>query len=130
MQKRIEKFTDEFEFLSNHFKSTIGFEGIVYPTVTHAYQSLKLKNQCDRSAIAKFDDPRGVVGYARKCETVGNWSTVSQIVMLELLVQKFKNPFLREKLLNTGDSFLGDGRNFVGSLLMKVREQIRNESLS
>jgi predicted NAD-dependent protein-ADP-ribosyltransferase YbiA (DUF1768 family) len=63
--------------------------------------------------------------------------------MLDALRDKFSDPELRAKLLATGDEFLvegnhwgdtywgvcnGKGRNMLGSLLMKVREEIKNDA--
>lgn len=60
--------------------------------------------------------------------------------MKELIMIKFQNPLLKEKLLNTGDALLiegntwrdyywgeckGKGENHLGKILMEVREIIK-----
>ena len=77
-----------------------------------------------------------------------DWKEVNLGIMEELLYQKFTNPYLKKKLLETGsrlliegnnwgDEFWGcvwnekmkrwNGKNNLGKLLMKVRERLKNE---
>ena len=72
----------------------------------------------------------------RKKEMVENWDEIKADIMLKGLRAKFKNPELRKKLLATGnlplhensptDMYWGiKGKDMLGKLIMKVREEIR-----
>jgi hypothetical protein len=74
-------------------------------------------------------------------DIVENWNDIKVERMLEILRVKFSNPELKKKLLNTNNSILiedsksdafwgigksGKGKNMLGKLLMKVREECEN----
>lgn len=74
-----------------------------------------------------------------------NWDQIKLDVMYELVKQKFATDPLRMYLLRTGtreiqegnywgDTFWGtvngEGENHLGKILMRVREEIRNEQSS
>ena len=48
MKQIIDNFDGEFAFLSNFSPDPCAFEGIVYPTVEHAFQAAKTLNQVKR----------------------------------------------------------------------------------
>lgn len=70
-----------------------------------------------------------------------DWEEVKYDVMYEIVKAKFiQNPDLKEKLLSTGDEYLvegnhwgdrtwgqvnGVGKNWLGKILMKVREELK-----
>ena len=71
-----------------------------------------------------------------------DWESVKIDVMFRCLKEKFKDPELREKLIDTGDEELiegnwwgdtfwgvcqGKGENHLGKLLMTIREEIKYE---
>ena|SRR5690606_4755848 len=124
---QIKKFIGENEFLSNHHASTIVYKGTKYKTVTHAYQSLKCKHPTDAALVRSALTPEDAVTKARSCARRDDWQLVCGGIMLELLRLKFENPFLAPRLVATGDVVLGDGRNFVGKLLMEVRRELNSE---
>lgn len=53
----IKQFKGEHDFLSNFHHSPIDYEGIIYPTIEHAFQAAKTDNQEVRQAIAAKDSP-------------------------------------------------------------------------
>lgn len=70
-----------------------------------------------------------------------DWESIRDDVMYQCLKSKFRDPYLRDLLLNTGDEFIeegnshgdrywgtvnGEGRNVLGYLLMRVREELKN----
>ena len=79
----------------------------------------------------------------RKVTLREDWDEVKNRVMLEIVRNKFKqNPELKEKLIATGDAYLeegnwwgdrtwgvcnGVGENRLGKILMKVRDELKNE---
>jgi predicted NAD-dependent protein-ADP-ribosyltransferase YbiA (DUF1768 family) len=128
MKKQIREFSGEHDFLSNKHPSTFHYEGVKYKSVAHAYYSLKLKNQKDADRVRKCKTAEDAMKESRACESREDWQDIAKETMKSLLYAKFSsNIFLSPKLLSTGDAILGDGRNFVGSLLMEIRDKISKE---
>jgi len=140
MTNIIDRFVDEHSFLSNFFPSTIVVEGKFYKTVEHAYQALKSEDHNVREIIRSADTPGKAKRLGRCVALRDGWDNMRENVMYDLLRKKFDNPFLSEKLLNTGDAELiegnnwndtffgvcrGVGQNILGKLLMKVRDELR-----
>jgi len=150
--KTINSFVGKYEMFSNFYPCIVQFEGLNFPTVEHAYQAAKSKEFFFRKLIAAL--PAEKAGLAKKrgrnIRCRGDWEKVKIEVMEELLVQKFKQEPFRSKLLETGDAKLiegnhwhdniwGDcycgtkckyieGQNWLGRLLMKVRDQLREKN--
>ena len=148
-QKRQRPVIDNFdgvnEFLSNFFPSEIvGEDGITYPTVEHYFQAHKVFNLEDREKIAGAITPGMAKKAGRAVDLRPDWEKVKINIMWDALKLKFKDPNLKQKLLNTKDAkliegntwhdnFWGDcrcekcqhkvGRNQLGTLLMVVRQQ-------
>ena len=137
----------EYEFLSNFYPCSIEYEGLVYPTTEHAFQAAKTHDKIKRELIANCATPGDAKRMGRKVELRGDWEEVKDSVMLKVLRIKFKDEKLRGKLLATGNAMLiedtrwhdnwwgvcncekcpGVGKNMLGTLLMQVRQEIRNE---
>jgi len=143
-QKVIDRFTREagFEFLSNFYSSTVRFEGVLYPTVEHAYQASKTKDPKIRELIRKNKDPSVAKQLGQGIIFREDWQEVKLEIMRSLIKEKFENPFLRPKLLATEDAVLilnnkwndrfwgvcrGSGENWLGKILMEERERIKKE---
>jgi ribA/ribD-fused uncharacterized protein len=134
-------FEGEYRWLSNFWPSPIVLDGKDYPTVEHAYQALKFADPAIHEAIRTAK----TAGIAKRLGkgAIGkhpNWSSNRLVVMRRCLVQKFRIPELKEKLLATvnlplvegnrwGDTFYGvcngEGENHLGKMLMEIREDIR-----
>ncbi len=140
----ITDFHGDHFFLSNFFPVEIVFEGDVYPTVEHAFQAAKTSIREQREAIRLAASPVSAKRLGRRVTLRGDWETVKFDIMLGFLRQKFTQPDLRQKLLETGDLELiegnrwGDriwgrvmikgqwvGKNHLGQLLMQVRSEVR-----
>lgn len=143
----IERFVDEFAFLSNFFPSTIFVDGVKYPTVEHAYQAHKTLNHEERQVIRETKTPGKAKQLGRSVTLREDWDDVKIDVMRTLIRLKFENPLLRELLICTNDAKLieknywndrfwgfcicrGEGQNWLGKILEEVREEIRLEMLS
>jgi N-glycosidase YbiA len=126
--------------LSNFHPSTIYIDGKAYPTVEHAYQAYKTLNESSREIIRKAKTPGEAKKLGRALELRPDWEIVRISLMRRFLLQKFENPLLRDYLLSTGDSELihnntwndrfwgvcrGSGQNWLGKLLMEVREEYK-----
>lgn len=141
MVPKIDKFEGEYRFLSNFWPAPILFCGVSYPSTEHAYQAFKSEDLEQRIFIAGIPSPGEAKRYARRNVTLRRgWDGMKLEVMLELLRLKFSNPALRVKLLATGQAELiegndwgdkfwgvhnGEGENWLGKLLMQVRDEIR-----
>lgn len=139
---KIDSFSGEHEFLSNFMHSEIEYEGGTYPTVEHAFQAAKTLDKEERKGVREKKTPGQAKRAGRKVKLRPHWDNMKCMVMHNLLVKKFENEYLREKLLATGDAELiegntwgdkfwgvckGEGENNLGRILMKVREKLRNE---
>lgn len=143
MTEPIEEFTGGYRFLSNFYPVDGGvlMNGIKYKTVEHAFQASKTVDSVQRKVIARFPKAGQAKRYGRTRVTLReDWESVKDRLMLELVRQKFKNPELKKKLLDTGDAeliegndwgdtywgkFAGVGQNKLGKILMKVRKELK-----
>lgn len=141
----ISSFTDTYDFLSNFYPSVVKYDGVVYPTVEHAFQAAKTRDPQERHAIALTRYPGQAKKMGRTVTMRKGWDQHKADVMLELLRQKFQAPDLRERLLATGTQKLVEGnswhdnewgscgcvrckdrgKNLLGRLLMQVRTEIQ-----
>ena len=142
----IDKFENEYAFLSNFYDSPITIEDITYPTVEHYFQAMKTMDIDARREIAAAATPGQAKRMGRSVNLRPDWEAVKFDIMRAGLVAKFSIPELREKLLATGeerlvegnwwhDNIWGDcscadcvdkpGRNLLGMLLENVRADIK-----
>jgi ribA/ribD-fused uncharacterized protein len=143
-QKTIDRFTKEagYEFLSNFHPSTVRFDGVLYPTVEHAYQASKSLDPKVRDLIRRARTPADAKKLGQGVSVRPDWPEIKLQIMRGLIREKFENPFLRPLLLSTENSLLilnnrwndrfwgvcrGDGENWLGKILMEERERIRCE---
>ena len=139
---QIGPFRGQYAFLSNFSLVEVQFEGQVYPTVEHAFQAAKTLDLEKRAEIARLSCPGYAKGAGRRLRLRGDWEDVKLSVMETLLRKKFCNWRLRRMLLLTQDHELvefnwwhdtfwgvcdGVGENHLGKLLMKIREECRQE---
>jgi ribA/ribD-fused uncharacterized protein len=136
----INRFRGQYHFLSNFYPSPVKWEGIVYPTVEHAFQAAKTDLLAARRHIRDAVTPGDAKRLGRQVKLREGWQEARVGVMLLLLIQKFRySSSLADALLATGDARLeegntwgdrfwgtvdGEGRNTLGILLMGVRKGI------
>lgn len=149
----IRQFQGPHRFLSNfygldkdHVPLAIEFEGLIFPTVEHAYVAAKVTSQALREEIRSLPTPGKAKRFLRDHRDRGlrephNWRSIGLAIMENLVRQKFSNPRLAEMLLATddeeliegndwGDTFwgvdltTGQGLNHLGRILMKVRAEL------
>lgn len=137
---RIESFRNAHAFLSNFYPAPVSLDGVVYPTVEHAYQAAKTKDSFERQKFLT-GTPGQAKRLGRRVTRREDWFQVSISIMEDLVRQKFTNMAgLKHLLLETGDAELvegnvwndtfwgvcnGVGRNELGKILMKVRSEFR-----
>jgi ribA/ribD-fused uncharacterized protein len=143
----IRRFTKQYVFLSNFYKMPeprLEYEGLVYPTVEHAFQAAKTHDPLDRAMIRNASFARDAKKLGRHVPLRLDWETVKQDIMLQLLRIKFDPktfPTLAQRLTDTapqqlvegntwGDTEWGvdlrtsKGENHLGKLLMQVRDEL------
>ena len=142
-EKSITRFSGQYRFLSNFYplKEGVLLADLVYPTVEHAYQASKTVNVMQRRLIQQAFSPGEAKRLGKKVSMRPEFEDIKVQVMLRLVRQKFKNPFLANILVATGDRVLvegndwgdqfwgespvGTGKNKLGKILMKVRKETR-----
>lgn len=148
MKQIIDKFDNEYAFLSNFYHCPIvDDDGIEYTTNEHYFQAYKTTNMIDRRFIAAAPTPGEAKRLGRKIALRPDWEQVKDSVMLDGLRLKFSKPAMKKKLLETGDAELiegncwhdntwgvcscprcpGTGQNRLGKYLMLVRSELRAE---
>ncbi len=132
-------FRGSYRFLSNFYPSWVEFDGQRYSTVEHAFQAAKTFDHEERGRIRRTETPSAAKALGRQATLRPDWERVKLDVMLDLLRQKFGHKHLADLLLGTGTAHLeegntwndtfwgvvdGRGKNHLGRLLMKVREEL------
>lgn len=145
MTTPITRFNEYNRFLSNFWPVKIVVDGVEYPSVEHAFQASKTLSLPDRFTIKGISGPGQAKRFGRTVPVRPGWDVMKVGVMLGLLRQKFSDPTLRTRLLDTGDAELvegnwwgdtywgvckGVGENMLGKLLMKVREETKGGELT
>ena len=147
----IDNFRGEYYFLSNFYNAPVEYEGILYTNNEAAFQSAKLKNENLRTNYIynsmKYNfatlDPSTAKKFGIHLNLISDLEEVKFDIMYELVYDKFnRNQKLRQKLLLTGNEELvegntwgdriwgkcnGKGQNNLGKILMRVREELRNQ---
>lgn len=139
----IKSFTKEYSFLSNFYGCFINYMGLRFPSVEHAFQAAKSLDPDIRWQFQYCRSAGEAKQRGKMVELRPDWEEVKVQVMTDLIRNKFQCPELKQKLLDTGyahieegnnhgDKFWGtvkgQGQNELGKILMKVRDELRNES--
>ena len=137
--------TGKYGFLSCLYKKVMFFEEREFSSAEYAYQFGKIKDEAVREWAMKAPKPHLLAIFAHglfSWDIVKDWSEIKIDRMYNVLKAKFSDRELMYKLLDTGDSILIEdsksdafwgigknqkGKNMLGKLLMKVREEIRKE---
>lgn len=140
---KIEKFREEFYFLSNFYEAPVEYNGIRYSNNEAAFQAQKCLTDEEKLEFVNLS-PVNAKRKGRRVKLRPDWESVKVGIMEEIVYAKFtQNQNLREKLIATGDALLeegndwndtfwgvslksGKGKNNLGIILMKVRDEIRN----
>ena len=139
----INRFYGDYNFLSNFWLTPIIFDGNTYPSIEHAFQAAKTTDKEARMAIRGLNSPGKAKRAGMKVALRPDWESIKNDIMLNLIREKFKNPELKQKLIDTkdetliegnnwGDSYWGMikengqdiGQNMLGKMLMQVRKEI------
>jgi ribA/ribD-fused uncharacterized protein len=139
----IDSFEGKYRFLSNFYAQPVTFEGILYPSVEHAYQAAKTMDLQERAYIATLTAGKAKRA-GRKLVLRSDWEAVKLTIMEQLVLDKFSNSeHLWRLLMATGNDQLvegnwwgdtywgvcrGIGQNHLGKILMKVRTALQSST--
>ena len=127
-------------FLDNFFPSPMKIDGKIYATNEHFFQANKATTEEGHEKIRKAKSPGDAKMKGQVVDLVKDWEEIKLGVMKRGLEVKFSNKKLRKKLLKTGNQELiegntwhdttwgvcnGVGKNWLGKLLMALREDLR-----
>ena len=137
---------DEFGELSNFAAYPVTLDGKVWPTSEHYFQAQKFAGTKHEEEVRRASTPgqAALIGRDRKRPLRRDWESVKDSIMLEVLRAKFtQHNDLRALLHSTGDAKLvehtandsywadggdGSGRNMLGRLLLRVRDELRRSA--
>lgn len=135
-------------WLSNMFPCEINIKGLRFMSVEAAYQASKYSHH--PNIVKRFQNLPAIISkkYNQKL-LAGDIDIVSDFdqrkikIMKFLVNEKFKNPYLRQKLILTGDRELveennwhdtfwgvcnGEGENNLGKILMEIRGNVKKNT--
>ena len=133
---------EPFGCFSNFAAYPVTVEGTVWPTSEHYFQAQKFHDEMHREAIRATQSPldAATMGRDRTKRLREDWEGIKDEVMYRVVLAKFsQHPGIRAELLPTGDASLvehtkngsywgdggdGSGKNMLGQILMRVREEI------
>ena len=129
------KFRNEYWFLSNMYPCRIKIGGNEFSCVESAFQSFKCSDKVERIKFVGIDGFESKK-LGRRVKLISNWLDVREDVMMSLLLIKFKDKELMNKLRNIkgeivednnwNDKFWGRcngiGENKLGKMLMFIRD--------
>lgn len=128
---------------SNFARFTVKYEGTVYKTSEHAFQAAKFLDKKYQRKIMEADGPGEAarLGRDRKIPIRKDWEAVKYGIMRQIVLCKFtQHDCLKKELLETGDEKIvehtendaiwadggdGSGKNWLGLILMEVRDILR-----
>ena len=136
----ITSFRKDYFFLSNFYPCKIEYNNRVFKSVEHAFQAAKCDNENEQRIFLYLSTPKEARSWGRKITMRADWDKIKLTIMKNLLWQKFSNnENLKELLLKTKDAELiegntwndtfwgvcnGIGNNWLGKILMEIRENI------
>lgn len=141
----IKEFKNQYFFLSNFYECPIYYNKLVFCNAEAAFQAQKAIDEKEQYKFINLN-----ASQARKLgKTIvlrKDWEEVKDKIMYEIVKRKFTiNKELQQKLLETKeeelvegnwwhdtywgvDSRTGIGQNKLGKILMKVREEVKNNN--
>lgn len=138
---KIDNFRGKYYFLSNFSYSNIAYEGVNYQNGEAAFQAMKIIDPDRRKSFSHLP-PNKAKSKGRNVKLRHDWEKVKDEIMYKITIAKFtQNSSLKRKLLDTGNAKLiegntwddtywgvcrGKGKNKLGKILEKARDEIRS----
>ena len=134
-------------YLANYSNHGFYKDGVYYKTVEHYYQSQKYNNDQIKNKIINAETPKeaSTIGRDKNNIRIDNFKNIKNDIMYDGVLEKFRqNKDIRSKLIETRNKEIREmtideyywgvgkdftGKNTIGKILMKVREQIKEELL-
>ena len=147
VNNRIVAFDGAERWLSNFVGCSIDYQGRNFPSVEHAYQSMKQDSETWRQKCADYTITSAAIKkMAQEIDKRPDWNRIKLSVMRECVKLKFLQEPFRTRLIETGnmeiiegnwwhDTFWGvdkdtmEGSNNLGKLIMEVRSSLLVTSL-
>ena len=107
----INRFIDEYAFLSNMYEREIEYNGIIYPSTENAYQAQKTLFNKERLYISELTPCKSKT-YSRKLDIRSDWDNIKYYIMRDLIELKFKHEYLMNMLILTGDEMIVEGNTW------------------
>lgn len=141
----ITEFKGKYRWLSNFYPCEIIYEGNIFKSVEHAYQSAKSNDPSWINFCLNTDKPGKVKTESNKLDYDRElWKIKSLKIMEYCLNQKFNMEPFRSLLLDTGNEGLqegnnwgdtfwgvdlktGKGHNHLGKLITLIRDQLNGK---
>lgn len=105
------QFKDEYRWLSNFWPSKVTLDGVTYPSVENAYQAAKTVIKDERKFFVNCTSGQAK-RRGKEITQREDWPFIKIAVMRDLLIQKFRDPILKQKLIDTGDQRIREGNNW------------------
>ena len=143
---KIDHFRGEYAFLSNFWEVPVTYMGLTYGRNEAAFQAQKCMTEAEKKEFTQLR-PSASKKHGRRIQLRPDWEEVKVGIMEEIVRAKFtQNEDMKWRLIGTGDAYLeegntwhdicwgvdaktGEGRNHLGKILMKVREELRTKEL-
>lgn len=137
---KIDRFRDEYYWLSNFYKVDIIYENITYPSMEHFYVAMKTKDLKIRKHISNIKTPSEAKLYGKTMSIREDWGLVKKQIMMFGLKQKFNKEPFKQLLIDTKDMYIeegnnwndtywgvcdGHGKNILGKMIMKIRKELK-----
>ncbi len=147
--KKINSFEGNWYFLSNFYMHPVTYKGITYTNNEAAFQAQKCSTDLQKYDFCNLN-PSQAKRLGRRTNLIPDWEVKKYQIMYEICWEKFRDPNLRRKLLQTQDAILIEGNtwhdniwgacrckrcststnptNYLGRILMDIRSRIREEN--
>ncbi|MFN8480108.1 MAG: NADAR family protein [Kouleothrix sp.] len=134
---------EPYGFCSNFAPYPIVIDELTWPTSEHYFQAQKFFDETIQTRIRHAASPMeaATLGRDRRFPIRPDWESIKDDIMYDAVRAKFtQHQAIRDQLLATGDAYLiehtandrywadggdGTGKNRLGQILMRVREELR-----
>ena len=107
----INRFKGEYDFLSNRFPCRVLWEGLEFRSAEAAFQASKCQDEKERKVYAGCSTDKAILKGKDQIPYPG-WAEAQLGIMESILLAKYEqNPFLMQKLVDTGSCVLLNGNN-------------------
>jgi ribA/ribD-fused uncharacterized protein len=140
--RKVNRFSGDFDFLSNFFQADVQIDGILYPSSEAAFQAQKCFSNDDKIQFTRYT-PNQAKHFGRKIYMRPDWEDIKVDVMTRVVRAKFtQHEILGNLLCRTGNAKLidgnaqndtfwgvcnGIGKNHLGKILMQIRNELKEE---